>query len=299
MPAQLRFEAPTALEYFAVLVADDDSLSVLEAAVAVAQDDRPDLDPQGVLAEVDALAERLKRRVPADAMPLQRVRLLNQYFFHELGFAGNVNDYYDRRNSYLPDVLRTRRGIPITLALLYVELATQLGLDACGVSFPGHFLVKVHLHTGEQRGEVVIDPFNGRSLSREELEEWLLPYRRGSGRMDDEDLPLGLFLQQAEPRDVIARLLRNLKEIHRNARDWPRLVAVMHRLVILLPEAWEERRDRGLVLAELGRPDLGAEDLALYLAHCPDAPDAASRRRAPESRRRSPENRDGSGSRRT
>ncbi len=263
MPASLHFEAPTALEYFAALVADDASLSVLEAAVSVAQDEQPDLDTQAVLAEVDALAATLRRRIPADMVPLQRLRLLNRYFFHELGFAGNVNNYYDRRNSYLPDVLRTRRGIPITLALLFVELAGQLGLEACGVSFPGHFLVKLHL----PRGEVVIDPFNGRSLSREDLEEWLQPYRRQRGLVGDDEVPLGLFLQAAEPRAVIARLLRNLKEIHRGARDWPRLVAVMHRLVILLPEAWEERRDRGLVLAELGRPDLAADDVEAYLEH--------------------------------
>jgi regulator of sirC expression with transglutaminase-like and TPR domain len=288
MPPPLQFEAPTALEYFAALVADDASLSVLEAAVAVAQDEMPDLDPQGVLAEVDALAERLRRRIPADAVPLQRLRWLNQYFFHELGFAGNVNDYYDRRNSYLPEVLRTRRGIPITLALLYVELASQLGLDACGVSFPGHFLVKLHLHSGEHRGEVVIDPFDGRSLSREDLEERLLPYRRQRGLVGDDEVPLALFLQQAEPRAVIARLLRNLKEIHRSARDWPRLVAVMHRLVILLPEDWPERRDRAFVLAELGRPDLGAEDLALYLAHCPQASDAPALRQRLRDWRRSP-----------
>lgn len=273
MAARLRFDAPTALEYFATLVADDASLSVLEAAVAVAQDADPGLDPQAVLDEVDTLAARLKRRIPADAMPLQRLRQLNRYFFNELGFAGNVNDYYDPRNSYLPEVLRTRRGIPITLALLYVELATQLGLQACGVSFPGHFLVKLHL----PRGEVVIDPFSGRSLSREDLEEWLLPYRRQRGLAGD-DAPLGLFLQEAEPRAVIARLLRNLKEIHHSARDWPRLVAVLHRLVILLPEDWAERRDRGLALAELGRPDLGAADLATYLQNEPAAPDARSLR---------------------
>ena len=141
MPGSLHFEAPTALQYFATLVADDASLSALEAAISVAQDEYPGLDAQHTLAQIDELADRLRKRMALDAAPLQRLRLLNRYFFHELGFAGNVNDYYDARNSYLPDVLRTRRGIPITLALLYVEMASQLGLEAAGISFPGHFLV--------------------------------------------------------------------------------------------------------------------------------------------------------------
>ncbi|MBK9361181.1 MAG: tetratricopeptide repeat protein [Rubrivivax sp.] len=275
MPGSLHFEAPTALQYFAALVADDASLSPLEAAISVAQDEYPRLDVQATLAQVDELADRLHRRIAVDAAPLQRLRQLNRYFFHELGFAGNVNDYYDARNSYLPDVLRTRRGIPITLALLYIELAAQIGLQAAGISFPGHFLVKLHM----PRGEVVIDPFTGQSLSREDLDERLLPYRRQRGLTGDFEAPLGLFLQAAPPRDVIARLLRNLKEIHRTAEDWPRLLPVLERLVVLLPEAWDERRDRGLVRAELGRFAEAAEDLGGYLDHHPGADDAPALRR--------------------
>lgn len=279
--AAMQFRAPTALGYFAALVADDATLPVLEAAAAVAQDDDPGLDVQGVLAQVDALADKLRRRVPADAAPLQRLRLLHQYFFHELGFAGNVNDYYDRRNSLLPSVLETRRGIPITLALVYIELATQLGLQARGISFPGHFLVKLHM----PKGEVVIDPLTGRSLAREDLEERLLPYRRRQGAGEDE-VPLGLYLQPAPAREVIARLLRNLKEIHRSARDWPRLAAVLQRLVILLPDDWNERRDHALALFQLGRLERAADELRNYLEHRPDADDAAALRRELASWRR-------------
>lgn len=265
----LRFEAPTALQYFASLVAEDQGFALLEAAISVAQDEYPGLDPQGVLAQVDALAERLKRRVPADAVALQKLRFLNRYFFQDLGFAGNVNDYYDPRNSYLHEVLGMRRGIPITLALLYIELATQIGLNARGVSFPGHFLVK--LRAG--KGEVVIDPLTGQSLSRGDLEERLMPYRRARGLTGDFEIPLGLFLQAAAPRDVIARLLRNLKEIHRAAGDLERQLAVCNRLVVLLPQAWDERRDRGLVRAGLGQDEGAALDLLAYVEHQPDAGD--------------------------
>lgn len=278
----LALHRPTPLEYFASLVAEDAGLALLEAAICVGQDDHPGLDPQEVLAEIDRLAGRAKARLPADASPLSRWRLLNRYYFEELGFAGNVNDYYDPRNSHLHQVLATRRGIPITLALLYIELATQLGLTARGVSFPGHFLVKLRL----PQGELVLDPLSGRTLSRDDLEERLSPYRRQRGLGPDAETPLGLFLQAAPPRDILARLLRNLKEIHRSAEDWPRLLAVQQRLVLLLPELAHERRDRGLVWAELGRHAEAVDDLSAYLAAAPDATDASAvRERIAELRR--------------
>ncbi|HET7525145.1 MAG TPA: tetratricopeptide repeat protein [Burkholderiaceae bacterium] len=270
MPPKSLFSAPTPLQYFAALVAEDSSLALLEAAVSIAQDEYPDLDVQAVLSQVDSLAAKLKARLPADAAPVQRLRLLNRYFYRELGFAGNVNDYYDRRNSFINDVLAQRRGIPLTLALLYIELATQLGLTARGVSFPGHFLIKLRM----PQGEVVLDPFNGRSLSREELDERLAPYRRRQGLVGEFEAPLGLFLQAAQPRDVLARMLRNLKEIYRSSRDGERWLAVQERLVILLPQNWDERRDRALAFIEVGGVDAAIGDLEAYLANRPDADDA-------------------------
>ncbi len=275
MAHPLHFETPTALQYFAALVAEDEGLPLLEAALALAQDEMPTLDVQGELARIDALGLRLKRRLPADAVPLQRLRLLNQYFFQELGFAGNVNNYYDHRNSLLPEVLQSRRGIPITLALLYVELAAQADLHAVGVSFPGHFLVKVRL----PKGEAVIDPFNGRSLSREALEERLLPYRQRQQMDAEDEAPLGLFLQPAPSRDVLVRMLRNLKEIHRSALDWRRVAQVQQRLVILLPQAWDEHRDLALAWAELGLHHDAVAALETYLRNCPHAAEAPRLRR--------------------
>jgi regulator of sirC expression with transglutaminase-like and TPR domain len=263
-------QRPTPLEYFASLVSDDAGISLFEAAVAIAQDDHPQLDPAAVITQVDELGQRLKRRIPADAVALQRLRFLNRFFFHELGFKGNVNDYHDPCNSHLHEVLETRRGIPISLALLYMEWASQIGLTARGINFPGHFLVKLRL----PRGEVVIDPFSGHSLSREDLEERLQPYRQQTGLMGEFEVPLGLFLQTASARDILARMLRNLKEIHRSHRDFGRWLAVQERLVVLLPEAWEERRDRGLAHAALGGDRAAAADIAAYLQHCGDAEDA-------------------------
>ncbi len=281
----LKLSAPSSLEYFESLVADDAHFPLLEAATAVAHIDHPTLDVQGVLASVDRLCVKLVSRVPADAVPMHRVRLLNQYFFRELGFAGNVNNYYDVGNSYVHRVVETRLGIPITLALIYIEMATAMGLRVRGISFPGHFLVKLEL----PGGEAVIDPFTGRSLSREELEERLVPYRRRQGLVGEFDAPLGLFLQAATPREVLGRLLGNLKEIHLTREDWPRLLAVQQRLVRVLPNAWEERRDRGMTYGELADIDPAIEDLEQYLLHRPQAEDATSvRDRLDELRARRP-----------
>ena len=263
------FQAPTPLEYFKSLVQSDEHFPLLEAAVSLAQDEYPDLDVQQVLGDVDQLLARLKRRLPADAAPLQRLRMLNQFFFRDLSFGGNVNDYYDPDNSYLNAVLRTRRGIPISLAVLWMELAQGLSLHARGVGFPGHFMVKVNL----PKGQVVIDPFNGQSLSREELSERLEPYKRRSGLVEEFDVPLGLYLQAAPCRDIIARMLRNLKEIHKTQEDWVRLISVQDRLVILLPEAWAEYRDRGLAHAGQGNSALAVNDLEIYLSHADEALD--------------------------
>ena len=265
----LIFDVPSPLQYFSTLVQSDEHFPLLEAAISLAQDEYPELDVQQVLGDVDQLLARLKRRLPSDAPALQRLRALNQFFFRDLSFGGNVNDYYDPDNSFLNAVLKTRRGIPITLAVLWLELAVGLDLNAGGVAFPGHFMVKVNL----PKGQVVIDPFTGQSLSREELSERLEPFRQRSGLLDDFEVPIGLYLQTAEPRDIIARMLRNLKEIHKLQEDWPRLIAVLDRMLVLYPHAWTEYRDRGLAWAQSGEPERALADLEAYLANAADALD--------------------------
>ena len=260
---QLSYDTPTPLQYFATLVQSDAHFPLLEAVASLAQDEYPELDVQQVLGDVDQLLARVQRRLPADAAALHRLRVLNQFFFVDLGFGGNVNDFYDPDNSYLHAVLRARRGIPISLAVLWMELAQGLRLDARGVGFPGHFMVKVHL----PKGQVVLDPFTGHSLSREQLAERLEPYRRRSAEDEDAEVPLGLYLQTASPREILARMLRNLKEIHRAQEDWGRLVPVLDRLIVLQPDAWPEYRDRGLAHAALGHKQQAVPDLEAYLRH--------------------------------
>ncbi|AOL05597.1 MULTISPECIES: SirB1 family protein [Burkholderia] len=256
------------LDYFSTLVADDDSLPVTEAALSVAQDAYPDLDLQGTLAELDVLAARLRRRLTDDADLKGRVAALNDFFFRELGFACNHNDYYDPDNSHLNAVLKRRRGIPISLSVLYLELAEQIGVPARGVSFPGHFLLRVTLPDGD----LIIDPANGHSLSEAEMVEMLEPYvARAAGAVDS---ALRALLQPATSREIIARMLRNLKTIYLQTERWQRLLAVQQRLVILLPGHLDEVRDRGFAYARLDYLRPALEDLEQYLGERPDADDA-------------------------
>lgn len=261
-----------ALDYFSSLVQQDSSIPLFEAALAIAQDADPQLDLAAHQAEIDVLAVKLQRRLPSDASVLQRLRMLNHFFYSELGFAGNVNDYYAADNSYLHRVITTRRGIPISLAVVYMELAQQIGLDVKGVSFPGHFLMKLSV----QAGEIILDPFNGESLSREELEERLEPFLEADDYMAD--IRLATYLQPAPPRDILVRMLRNLKALFMEHRHWDRVLGVQERLVILLPEDITERRDRGLAFAHMECPQAALLDLEAYLARRPDAPDAPSLR---------------------
>lgn len=280
----------TPLDYFATLVSppdDGEDIPLTEAALAIAQDVDPRLDLATAQSDIDRLAATLKARLPADAGQVHKLRLLNRYFFQELGFSGNANDYYDPDNSYLPKVLARRRGIPISLAVLLMEIGQQVGLPLRGVSFPGHFLVKLKVRAGD----LYLDPVTGESLSREQLEgrlsEFLEAVRAGSDAVDTTEridretleIALGQAIREASSREILARMLRNLKGIYHGRNDFARLLEVQKRLVVLLPDAHEELRDRGLVYAQLECPRAAVDDLTRYLELEPDAPEAGEIRR--------------------
>lgn len=264
-------EAPTPLDYFRMLVQDEASLSLLEAAASLAQDVDPDLDLHLVLDEVDLLAAKLERRIPADSPDLQKLLALNHFFYRELSFAGNINNYYDPQNSYIHAVLRTRRGIPISLAVLWLELAERIELPAVGVSFPGHFMIKISL----EAGQVVLDPMTGQSLTREDLLDRLggskMPFDGG-----EEEVPMGLFLQAASKHEIIERMLRNLREIYASNQRSERELAVLNRLLVLLPQSWHDYRSRAQVLVRLGQIDAAVADLQTYLQSQPEPHDGES-----------------------
>ncbi len=267
-------QTPSALNYFAALVSSDEHFPLLEAAASIALIDEPELDVELVLEEVERMVDRVRSRMISSADDLTRLAVLNHVFYKDMGFGLNANDYYAPRNSFVNEVLRTRRGIPVSLSVIWLEMAQELGLRAHGIAFPGHFLVKVALDSGL----VVLDPATGESLGIDHLSERLEPFRDQEDQLlkpdlDEGETPLGLYLQSCPPRDVLTRMLRNLKEIYQTQQDWPACLAVLDRILVLWPESWAERRDRGLVHAELGNAGQALSDLQAYLDAEPLAAD--------------------------
>lgn len=212
-----------ALDYFRLLTGDAASIPLFEAAASIALDAYPALDLQETMAAFDRLAGQLADDCRGASTETARLQRTLQFFYAKQGFAGNVHAYHDPENSYLHRVIATRRGIPITLAVLFAELARHVGLEAEGVAFPGHFLLRVDLH----EGMVVIDPFTGSSLDRDELERRAAPYGTGVERL----------LGPASARQILIRMLNNLQAIHAGHGDTERLAKVEERLRVLQGES--------------------------------------------------------------
>ena len=255
------------LARFAELVTRD-QFALAEACLLIAEDQYPDLDAAACIARLDAMAATIRGRLAADAFAEQRVAAINHHLFAELNFAGNTGAYYDPRNSYLNEVLERRVGIPITLSIVYLEVGRRVGLPVQGVSFPGHFLVKVRL----RQGALVLDPF----ASGEPQSEGSLRVRLGQFMSPDEagTTDLAPFLDAASSRQIVTRVLRNLKAIYLESGNAEAALAVMNRLLLVVPESAEELRDRGLVYAKLECFRPAVADLQNYLRRRPDAPDA-------------------------
>jgi regulator of sirC expression with transglutaminase-like and TPR domain len=258
---------------FAELMARDESdIDLARACLLIAQDAYPGLDVDGYLGEIERLAARLRGRLPEGDDAEARVTALNEFLFADLGFTGNADHYYDPRNSYLNEVLDRRTGIPLTLSVLYMEIGRRVGLALEGVSFPGHFLVRLQL----PGALLVLDPFSGGDpQSAAELRARLrrvIP-QGATGPVPLEELPLEQFLEPAGKRQILARLLRNLKGIYREADQPERLLGVLDRMLEVAPDAHGELRERGLLYQRLECHRAALKDLADYAALEPDAPD--------------------------
>lgn len=238
-------------------------VDLTRAALAVARIEHPDLDVDAEVSRLDSLAARSRAAASRGSQaPLDR---LVAFLFAEEGFRGNDKEYYDPRNSCLNDVLDRRLGIPITLSVLTIEVGRRVGVDFDGVGLPGHFIVGARV--GGRR--VFLDPFNaGAMLTPERAEEVAA---RAVGR------PVKLEEAHWAPcskRQIIVRMLRNLKGIYAKRQDWERALGVVDRLLALDADSAVHRRDRGTVLVRMGRVHEGAAEWERYLRRFPSAPDA-------------------------
>lgn len=245
----------------------DDQVPLLGSALLIAHDEYPDLDVEGCVGLVEAHVASLRTEVGLiESAPL-KMQAINHRLFNELGYAGNHDEYYDPRNSYMNEVLTRRLGNPISLALVQMEVARRLGIPLDGVSFPGHFLVRLPVDDGV----LVMDPFNrGRPLNADELRQRARPHF-------GEDVPdeaLMEILNPAPPRAILVRMLRNLHALYAEGGDWARAVRCTDRILRLVPDNAEALRDRGFGYSELGYLAGAHRDLGRYLQLNPQADDA-------------------------
>ncbi|HKQ27612.1 MAG TPA: tetratricopeptide repeat protein [Burkholderiales bacterium] len=261
------------LESFAEVVARDDrNLDLAQACLMIAQDAYPELEVERYLGDIERMAQRLRGRMPQSGDAEERIVALNEFLFEDLGFSGNTEDYYDPRNSYLNDVIDRKTGIPITISILYMEVGRRVGLPLEGVSFPGHFLVRVQV----RGGVLVLDPFSGGAAQSEVELRQRLKRVIPEGAAPDvpvAELPLDQFLEPASKRQILSRVLRNLKGIYREKDQPERMLEVLNRILVVTPNAPAELRDRGYVYQRLECWQPALKDLTDYLQREPDAPD--------------------------
>ncbi len=249
---------------------DNDDLPLLASALLIARDEYPDLDPARYDALVQEHADHLRTEVAAIAAWPLKVAAINRHLFDELGYTGDHAEYYDPRNSYLNEVFDRRLGNPISLALVQMEVSRRLGIHLDGISFPGHFLVRMPV----EEGVLVMDPFNGgRPLGVDELRERASQHL--GGKTPDDNV-LAHILDPAPHRAILVRMLRNLHAIYAERGEWDRAARSADRVLKLAPEQSDALRDRGLAYARLGHVAGAREDLANYLLRQPQADDAAA-----------------------
>jgi regulator of sirC expression with transglutaminase-like and TPR domain len=243
-------------------------VGLAEGALLIAKSNYPDLSVAHYLDRLARIAEAIARRLPTGAEAVSAIEQINAHLFGELGFSGNGEDYHNPRNSYLNDVLDQRRGIPITLSVLYMEVARRLGILIEGVSFPGHFLV-IH---DSPRGRLVIDPFDGgATLDYQDLRE-RLSVVMGEQAWSDE-LDLDGLLHGADRRTILVRMLRNLKGVYAHHEQWHRSLEWVNLILALEPANPEELRDRGIILEKLDCYRAATLDYQAYLHARPEARD--------------------------
>ena len=245
-------------------------LDLARAALLIAKEQYPGLAVDQYLARLDQLAEDVKDRLADETAPLVVLEELTRSLFERHGFRGNKEAYYDPRNSFLNDVLDRRLGIPLTLGIVMLEVGWRLRLPLEGVNFPHHFLVRFH----GAAMDLLIDPFeNGRARYEDQAQELLDRVYGGKVQLRES------FLRKSTKRDILARMLNNLKGVYLNAGDFARALSAVERMLILRPEGAEEHRARGVLLARLGRRDEALDQLRRWIGTAAPGPDVDRARR--------------------
>jgi regulator of sirC expression with transglutaminase-like and TPR domain len=250
---------------FATMLSEDEgSINLAEAALLIAQEEYPGLDVEAYLDRLDRMAHEVEKRFRHGEDPLGCVEALNGYLFNDLKFRENAEEYYDPRNSFLNEVLDRRTGIPITISTVYLEVGWRLGMPLHGVGFPGHFLVKY----SAGKGEIILDPFHrGSILTEKECQSRLDQVYAGRVQLRPD------FLAAVTKRQILTRVLVNLKGIYVAAKDYRRALAAVERILVINPDLAPEIRDRGILRMQLSQAPQAIADLEWYVTTNPQAED--------------------------
>ncbi len=274
-------DQPAIAEAFGALVGpgvSDERTDLARAALIIARTEYPHLDPEPYIARIYQLAGRVRERVSSPGDAHDTIAALNSVLFDEEGFRGNREGYYDPRNSFLNDVLDRKLGIPITLALLYMEVAAHAGLLLFGVGMPGHFLLK---HYDVEGRELLVDAFNrGRIVTPTECQRRLDEIYAGQLALQPE------HLMAVSRRQMLTRILNNLKTIYLSARNFKKALPIVDLVLAIYPRSPEDVKQRAFLRYSLGNLTGAATDLETFLKMSPDASDADEMRQTALSIRR-------------
>lgn len=252
---------------FSKLARLDESVFPLDRmALTIGLEEYPNLDIDAYLRRLDTIAARIEVLAGHDRSVSGMLECLNEVLFVQEALRGNSEDYYDPRNSFLNEVLDRKLGIPISLSVIYIEVARRVNFELQGVGFPGHFIVKC---SANER-ELLIDPFNnGRALSVEDCQELLDRVYGGSVPVQP------AFVQPMEKKSIITRMLFNLKGIYYQREEYHKALSIVDRILILNPGILTEIRDRGLLYMQTSLFSKALADLEYYLKHASSPEDVA------------------------
>lgn len=241
-------------------------IDLAKAALYIAQEEYPQIDPDEYLNVLDTMAEELLEQIPKERYPLKVIKIINNYLYEDLGFRGNQERYYEPENSYLNQVIDRRTGIPITLSLVYLEVSKRIDFPMVGIGMPGHFLIRPEF---EEVG-IYVDAFNqGEILFPEDCETRLTQIYQQPVKLQPK------FFTPVSPHQFLGRMLMNLKVIYLNGGEMNKALAVSERILLLFPDSVNEKRDRGILYYHLERWTEARQDLENYLETLPTAQDAA------------------------